>query len=146
MMTKLRPTSVVLPPMLHLAWIAEGRDPKTGERIYQHKICFQAPDSTFERRIFAALLRHQTDQTLTLLGGMSFVSTTSQRNHMWARINQCFPGKAHQHLVRNCSEHPPSRRHFFNGKGSGQGSKLNQKDRFLPDELDKSIELDFIPF
>lgn len=146
MMKKLRPTSVVLPPMLHLAWIAEGRDPKTGERIYQHKICFQAPDSTFERRIFAALLRHQTDQTLTLLGGMSFVSTTSQRNHMWARINQCFPGKAHQHLVRNCSEHPPSRRHFFNGKGSGQGSKLNQKDRFLPDELDKSIELDFIPF
>lgn len=137
--------TIVLPAVPDLAWIAEGVDAQTSQRLYQHKVCFQAPDSTFERRIFCATLHQRVERTMTLLGGLSLVSTTSQREHMWPRINQWFVGEVQQRLVHNCRHHPPSRRHFLNGKGSRQGSKQSQKDRFLFDELDKSVELESVP-
>jgi hypothetical protein len=133
--------SIVLPPVTDLSWIAEGSDMQTNERLYQHKVCFQAPDTTYERRVFSTTLHNRVERTMTLLGGLSLVSTTSQREPMWSRINQWFTAEVHQRLVDNCKRHPPSRRHFLNGKGSRQGSKQPQKDRFLFDELEKAVEL-----
>lgn len=139
--------SLVIPALPKLSWIAKGTYPDHGGGpLYQHKVCFPAPDTTFARTIFTTVLFHRTDCAMTLLGALSLVSTTSQRQTIWPCINQFFLDPMQKQLIANCQNHPASRRHFVNGKGATQGSKYDQEERFLLEELKKSVSLPMIFF
>lgn len=138
--------SLVIPALPKLSWVAKGTHPDNGRPLYQHKVCFPAPDTTFARTIFTTVLFHRTECAMTSLGALSLVSTTSQRQTIWPCINQFFLDPVQRQLIANCQNHPASRRHFVNGKGATQGTKYDQKERFLLEELKKAISLPMIFF
>lgn len=120
-----------------LSWTAT--DPLGGQPLYQHKVAFNCPNTTFERAMFRARLVNKASGLALDLGPFSIVSTTSQRTDALARLEQRVTRGSHQRLIVNFKNHPSSKRHHINGKG---GKQRNLRGlRFLYDELDKAVQM-----
>jgi hypothetical protein len=131
-----------MPAVPKLSWAVRGNG--LSRRVRQVKLAFQLPDTTFARRIFRAeLVRAATSETPSMslqLGGVSLVSTTSQRTEKWyAQINKHFPDEAHRAMAHNYRHQPRFDRHFENNKGAHQATL--QPGEFRDRELEKAVPL-----
>lgn len=131
---------------LDLSWAAKVvvPHPDTGRdtAMVQHKWCFVCPDDTFNSRVFSARLVEPMATTVavtTVLGGLSVISTTSQRRTRRAGVERVCGSEFERRLVANCARHPPKRRHFLNGKGKGQRPRKPKDATYLLDELSKAV-------
>jgi hypothetical protein len=120
-----------------LAWTA--MDPSGGQPLYQHKVAFDCPNTTYERAMFQASLVNEASGLALDLGPFSIVSTTSQRTDVLARLEKGVTRGSHQRLIVNFKNHPSSRRHHINGKGGKQRNLRGP--RFLHGELDQAVQM-----
>jgi hypothetical protein len=136
-----RPSFLVceLPCFEAEAWVKSGEDEETGQELWQVKLPFAVPTTTYGRAIFQSELVHLSSGVRVELGGSSIVSNTSQRRTTYHTIRSSFPDEAQQRLVDNFRDHSPRRRHFRNGKGGRQGNLTG--DRFHADELARAVHL-----
>lgn len=132
---------------LDLSWAAKVNvpHPDTGRdtAMVQHKWCFVCPDDTFNSRVFSARLVEPTATAVvtTVLGGLSVISTTSQRRTRRAGVERVCGSESERRLVTNCARHPPKRRHFLNGKGKGQRPRKPKDTAYLLDELSRAVQV-----
>jgi hypothetical protein len=136
---------------LDLSWAAKVNvpHPDTGRdtAMVQHKWCFVCPDDTFNSRVFSARLVEPTATATatavvtTVLGGLSVISTTSQRRTRRAGVERVCGSEFERRLVTNCAHHPPKRRHFLNGKGKGQRPRKPKDTAYLLDELSRAVQV-----
>lgn len=129
-------------PMSDLSWEVVGEC--EGHVWYQYKLCFPAMQSTHAREIFTARLFGQAAAggiaVDIILGPLSVVSTTTQRTaEFYAKMAKHFPDPLRSALFHNFSTHPPSKRHFKNGKGTNQGTR--RSGGFIPEQLCKAVTL-----
>lgn len=131
-----------MPAVPKLSWAVRGNGPS--RKVRQVKLAFELPNTTCARRLFRAeLVRAATSETPSMslqLGGVSLVSTTSQRTEKWyARINKHFPDEAHRTMAHNYRHQPRFDRHFENNKGAHQ--ETLQPGEFRERELEKAVPL-----
>jgi hypothetical protein len=128
-----------------LSWTAKGvvKDEETGQDVamVQHKWCFTCPQDTYNGCVFTARLVEPSLGLTTPLGGMSVISTTTQREKRRPEVKRACSNDFERGLLVNFTKHPASRRHFMNGKGQGQRQRKPVVTRFLNEEFDLSIKL-----
>jgi hypothetical protein len=121
------------------AWARVGVDPETRQEVWQVKVPFLVPNTTFRRRVFLAVLVRRGAWRIEL-GGLSVVSTANQREKGYPKIDQQHRAAACRKLVQNFRNHPSGQRHYKNGKGSGQNTQTSE-GLFMEKELAVAVPL-----
>ncbi len=132
------------------AWVAAGRHPHTGQRLWQVKLPFvvEAPAGRNQRKLgmYEAVLVHRSTGMSVRLGGASVGSSSNLLRGFGPKVEARFTGLAQRRLVRNFRERSIAKnsrraRHYRSGKGSASAQATHKPARFLTDELARAVTL-----
>jgi hypothetical protein len=133
-----------MPAAKGVSWVKVVDDPHTDQALYQLKLAFVVPSTTFNRTLCDAVLHNRKTGVTVPLGPSSIVSNTGQRRQTFPLIRSHCASDEQLRLVTNFETHKSKDRHYLNNKGARQGHRARpgaSPGHFRQDELAKAVHM-----